>query len=75
MAETRSETKSKGEKERYTRLNGKFQRMSRRDKKDFLSEKCEDIKENNRMGKTRDLLKKVRNIHQPIQYCKAKKKK
>ena len=48
--------------------------MSRRDKKDFLSEKCEDIKENNRMGKTRDLLKKVRNIHQPIQYCKAKKK-
>ena len=52
--------KDKGEKERYTHLNAKFQRRTRRDKKVFLSEHCKEIEENNRMGKTRDLFKKVR---------------
>ena len=52
--------KGKEEKERYTHLNEEFQRIARRDKKAFLSDQCKDIKENNRMGKTRDLLKKIR---------------
>ena len=52
--------KGKGEKERYTHLNAKFQRIARRDKKAFLSDQCKQIEENNRMGKTRDLVKKVR---------------
>ena len=52
--------KSKGEKERYTHLNAEFQRIARRDKKDFLSDQCKEIVENNRMGKTRDLFKKIR---------------
>jgi len=52
--------KSKGEKERYTHLNAEFQRIARRDKKAFLSDQCKEIEENNRMGKTRDLLKKIR---------------
>jgi len=52
--------KSKGEKERYTHLNAEFQRIARRDKKAFLSDQCKDIEENNRMGKTRDLFKKIR---------------
>ena len=52
--------KSKGEKERYTHLNAEFQRIARRDKKAFLSDQCKAIKENNRMGKTRDLFKKIR---------------
>ena len=52
--------KSKGEKERYTLLNAEFQRISRRDKKAFLSDQCKEIEENNRMGKTRDLFKKIR---------------
>ena len=52
--------KGKGEKERYTHLNAEFQRITRRDKKDFLSDQCKEIKENNRMGKTRDLFKKMR---------------
>ena len=56
----RREVKSKGEKERYTHLNAEFQRIARRDKKDFLSDQCKEIDENNRMGKTRDLFKKVR---------------
>ena len=56
----RGETKSKGEKERYIHLNLEFQRISRRDKKDFLSDQCQEIEENNRMGKTRDLSKKIR---------------
>ena len=56
----RREMKSKGEKERYTHLKAEFQRISRRDKKDFLSEQCKEIEENNRMGKTRDLFKKIR---------------
>ena len=50
----------KGEKERYTHLNAEFQRTARRDKKAFLSEQCKEIEENNRMGKTRDLFKKIR---------------
>ena len=52
--------KSKGEKERYTQLNAEFQRIARRDKKAFLSDQCKEIEENNRMGKTRDLFKKIR---------------
>ena len=56
----RREAKSKGEKERYTHLNAKFQRIVRRDKKAFFSDQCKEIKENNRMGKTRDLFKKIR---------------
>ena len=52
--------KSKGEKERYKHLNAEFQRTARRDKKAFLSDQCKEIEENNRMGKTRDLLKKIR---------------
>ena len=52
--------KSKGEKERYTHLNEEFQRRARRDKKAFLSDQCKEIEENNRMGKTRDLVKKIR---------------
>ena len=59
-AEKRREPKSKGEKERYSHLNTKFQRMARRDKKAFLSDQCKEIEENNRMGKTRDALKKIR---------------
>ena len=55
----RRETKSKGEKERYTHLNAEFQRIARRDKKAFLREQCTEIEENNRLGKTRDLFKKI----------------
>ena len=60
MTVKRREVKSKGEKERYTHQNAEFQRISRRDKKAFLSDQCKEIEENNRMGKTRDLLKKIR---------------
>ena len=56
----RREAKSKGEKERYKPLNAEFQRIARRDKKAFLSDQCNEIEENNRMGKTRDLFKKIR---------------
>ena len=56
----RTEAKSKGEKERYTHLNAQFQRIARRDKKALLSDQCKEIEENNRMGKTRDLFKKIR---------------
>ena len=56
----RREGKSKGEKERYTHLNVEFQRIARRDKKAFLSNQCKEIEENNRIGKTRDLFKKIR---------------
>ena len=56
----RRKVKSKGEKERYTHLNIEFQRRARRDKKAFLSDQCKEIEENNRMGKTRDLFKKIR---------------
>ena len=58
----RREVKGKGEKERYTHLNAQFQRIARRDKKAFLSDHCKEIEENNRMGKTRDLFKKIRDI-------------
>ena len=60
IAEKRREVKSKKKKERYTHLNADFQRIARRDKKAFLSDQCKEIEENNRMGKTRDLFKKVR---------------
>ena len=60
MAEKRREVKGRGEKERYTHLNAEFQRIARRDKKAFLSDQCKEIEENNRRGKTRDLLKKIR---------------
>ena len=60
IAVKRREVKSKGEKERYTHLNAEFQRIARRDKKAFLSDQCKEIEENNRMGKTRDLFKKIR---------------
>ena len=59
IAEKRREAKSKEEKERYTHLNAVFQRIARRDKKAFLSDQCKEIEENNRMGKTRDIFKKI----------------
>ena len=58
--EKTKETKGKGEKERYTHLNAEFQRIARRDKKALLSDQCKEIEENNRMGKTRDIFKKIR---------------
>ena len=60
IAVTRRQAKSKGEKERYKHLNAVFQRIARRHKKAFLSDQCKEIEENNRMGKTRDLFKKIR---------------
>ena len=60
IAMKRRETKDKGEKERYTHMNAEFQRIARRDKKAFLSNQCKEIEENNRMGKTRDVFKKIR---------------
>ena len=60
IAVKRREVKSKAKKERYTHLNAEFQRIARRDKKAFLSNQCKEIEENNRMGKTRDLFKKIR---------------
>ena len=60
IAEKRKEAKGKGEKERYIHLNAEFQRTARRDKKAFLSNQCKEIEENNRMGKTRDLFKKLK---------------
>ena len=60
IAEKRREVKDKGEKERYTHLNAEFQRIAKRGKKAFLSDQCKEIEENNRMGKTRDLIKKIR---------------
>ena len=62
IAVKRREAKSKGEKERYTHLNAEFQRIARRDKKAFLSDQCKEIEANNRMGKTRDLFKKIRDF-------------
>ena len=59
-AEKRRDTKGKGEKERYKHLNAEFQRIARRDKKAFLSDQCKEIEENNTVGKTRDLFKKIR---------------
>ena len=60
IAMKRREAKSKGEKERYTHLNAEFQRIARRDKKAFISDQCKEIEENDRMGKTRDLFKNIR---------------
>ena len=60
IAEKRREVEGKGEKERYTHVNAEFQRIARRDKKAFLREQCKEIEENNRMGKTTDLFKKIR---------------
>ena len=60
IAERRREVKGKGEKERYTHLNAEFQKIARRNKKAYLSEQCKEIEESNRMGKTRDLFKKIR---------------
>ena len=60
IAEKRREVKGKVEKERYTHLNAEFQRIARRDKKDFLSDQCKEMEENSRMGNTRDLFKKIR---------------
>ena len=60
IAVKRREAKSKGENERYKHLNAEFQRIARRDKKAFLSDQCKEIEENNRIGKTRDLFKKIR---------------
>ena len=61
IAVKKRDVKGKGEKERYTHVNAEFQRIARRDKKAFLSDQCKEIEENNRMGKTRDLFKKMRN--------------
>ena len=62
IAMKRREAKGKGEKERYTHVNAEFQRLARRRKKAFLSDQCKEIEENNRMGKTRDVFKKIRAI-------------
>ena len=62
ITEKRRDVKGKGERERYTQLKAKFQRIARRDKKAFLSEQCKEIEENNRMGKTRELFKKIGDI-------------
>ena len=64
IAMKRREAKGKGEKERYTHLNAEFQRIARTDKKTFLSDQCKEIEENNRMGKTRDLFKKIRDTRE-----------
>ena len=69
IAEKRREAKGKGEKETYTHLNAEFQRIARRDKKAFFSDQCKEIEENNRMGKTRDLLKKIKRYQGSIS-CK-----
>ena len=60
IAEKRKKVKGKGEKERYTHLNTEFQRIARRDKKAFLTDQCKETEKNNRMGKTRDIFKKIR---------------
>ena len=66
IAEKRREAKGKGEKERYIHLNAEFQRIARRDKKAFLSDQCKEIEENNRVGKTRDLIKKLRDTKETV---------
>ena len=62
IAEKRTEVKGKGEKEKYSHLNAEYQRTARRDKKTFLSDQCKEIEENNRMGKARDLLTKIKDL-------------
>ena len=66
IAVKRKKAKGKGEKERYTHLNAEFQRIARRDKKAFLTDQCKEIEENSRMGKTRDLFKKIRDTKGPF---------
>ena len=77
IAMKRREGKGKGEKERYTHVNAAFQRIARRDKKSFLSDQCKEIEENNRMGKTRDLFKKIRDtigtLHAKVGSIKERK--
>ena len=73
IAVKRREVKSKREKERYTHLNAEFQRIARRDKKAFLSDQYKEIEENNRMGKARDLFKKVRDISRKDGHSKGQK--
>ena len=63
ISEKRKEAKGKGEKERFIHLNAEFQKIARRDKKAFLSDQCKEIEENNRMGKTRDLFRKIRDTN------------
>ena len=63
IAEKRREAEGKGEKERYTHLNAEFQRIAKKDKKAFLGDQCKEIEENNRMGKTRDIFKKMRDTN------------
>ena len=70
IVEKRREAKGKGEKERWTHLNAEFQRIARRNKKAFLSDQCQEIEENNRMGKTRDLFKKMRDRYKGNISCK-----
>ena len=69
MSEKKGEAKSKRKKERYTHLNAEFQRIARKDKKAFLSDQCKEIEENNRMGKTRDLFKKIRDTKGTFLLC------
>ena len=69
IAVKRGEVKSKGEKERYKHLNAEFQRIARRDKKAFSSDQCKEIEENNKMGKTRDLFKKIRDTKETFKKC------
>ena len=68
ISEKRKEVKSKGEKEGYTHLNAELQRIAMRDKKAFLSDQCKEIEENNSMGKTRDLFKKIRDTKRISKY-------
>ena len=68
IAVKRREAQSKGEKERYKHPNAEFQRIARRDKKAFLSDQCKEIEENNRMGKTRDIFKKIRDTNISCKY-------
>ena len=74
IAVKRREVKGKGEKERYTHLNAEFQGIARRDKKAFLSDQCKEIEENNRMGKTRDLFKKISDTKETFHAKMATKK-
>ena len=74
IAVKRREAKSKGEKERHTHLNAEFQRIARRDKRAFLSDQCKEIEENNRMGRTRDLFKKIRDTEGTFHAKKEKVK-
>ena len=75
IATKRREVKGKGEKERYSHPNAEFQRIAKRDKKAFLSDQCKEIEENNRMGKIRDLLKKIRDTKGTFHAKMGKKKK